>query len=108
MLAGDFRKLAALLKDKDAKIRKNAALILGELESEDVLPWLYEAYEKEKQLFVRESYLKAMEKLNFSQMLPKLKKRQKNIAGRTALCGRRGEKTSPERSSRSFPHDLKI
>ena len=41
MLAGDFRKLAALLKDKDAKIRKNAALILGELESEDVLPWLY-------------------------------------------------------------------
>ena len=28
MLAGDFRKLAALLKDKDAKIRKNAALIL--------------------------------------------------------------------------------
>ena len=30
MLAGDFRKLAALLKDKDAKIRKNAALILGE------------------------------------------------------------------------------
>ena len=66
MLAGDFRKLAALLKDKDAKIRKNAALILGELESEDVLPWLYEAYEKEKQLFVRESYLKAMEKLNFS------------------------------------------
>ena len=71
MLAGDFRKLAALLKDKDAKIRKNAALILGELESEDVLPWLYEAYEKEKQLFVRETYLQAMEKLNFSQMLPK-------------------------------------
>ena len=35
MLAGDFRKLAALLKDKDAKIRKNAALILGELESEE-------------------------------------------------------------------------
>ena len=76
MLAGDFRKLAVLLKDEDAKVRKNAALILGELESEDVLPWIYEAYEKEKQLFVRESYLKAMEKLDFSSLLPKLKKRQ--------------------------------
>lgn len=76
MLAGDFRKLAVFLKDEDAKVRKNAALILGELESEDVLPWIYEAYEKEKQLFVRESYLKAMEKLDFSSLLPKLKKRQ--------------------------------
>ena len=79
MLAGDFRKLAVLLKNEDAKVRKNAALILGELESEDVLPWIYEAYEKEKQLFVRESYLKAMEKLDFSSLLPKLKKRQKML-----------------------------
>ena len=92
MLAGDFRKLAALLKDKDAKIRKNAALILGELESEDVLPWLYEAYEKEKQLFVRESYLKAMEKLNFSQMLPKLKKRQKTLQEELLYAADEGKK----------------
>ena len=47
MLAGDFRKLAALLKDKDAKIRKNAKTDPRRIGTEDVLPWLYEAYEKE-------------------------------------------------------------
>ena len=62
------------------------------MESEDVLPWLYEAYEKEKQLFVRESYLKAMEKLNFSQMLPKLKKRQKTLQEELLYAADEGKK----------------
>lgn len=92
MLAGDFRKLTALLKDEDAKVRKNAALILGELESEDVLPWIYEAYEKEKQLFVRESYLKAMEKLDFSSLLPKLKRRQKMLQEELLVVAEEGRK----------------
>ena len=80
VLSGDFRRLEKLLQDKDAKIRKNAALILGELESEDVLPCLYQAYQRETQLFVRESYLKAMEKLNVRPWIPELKRRQKELA----------------------------
>lgn len=76
VLAGDFETLRELLNHEDAKVRKNAALILGSLECEDVLPWIYKAYAKEKQLFVRESYLKAMEKLDFKPWLPQLKERE--------------------------------
>lgn len=80
VLAGDFGRLEQLLENEDAKVRKNAALILGELESEDVLPCLYRAYEKETQLFVRESYLKAMAKLDFRLWIPKLKEKQEDLA----------------------------
>lgn len=75
LLAGDFSKLAGLLKDEDPKVRKNAALILGEMESEDVLPVLFDAYQKEQTRFIRADYLQAMEKLDYSRYLPGLKER---------------------------------
>ena len=79
LLGGNFVRLSALLEHEDAKVRKNAALILGELESEDVLPGIFEAYKKETQLFVRADYLKAAEKLDVRSYLPELKKQQKNV-----------------------------
>ena len=37
LLGGDFETLTELLKNDDPKVRKNAALILGKMESEDLL-----------------------------------------------------------------------
>ncbi len=73
--------LAALLKHEDPKVRKNAALILGELETEACLPFLFDAYEKEKTLFVRADYLKAVSKMDCGPWLPMLEERERELAG---------------------------
>lgn len=78
-LEGDFTVLGKLLDHEDAKVRKNAARILGEMECEDVLSKLFEAYRRESQLFVREDYLRAMENLDYRDYLPKLRRRQKQL-----------------------------
>lgn len=79
LLGGDFQVFANLLQAEDPKIRKNAALILGEMETEDVLPFLFSAYQKEKTLFVRTDYLKAMSRVDYRSYLEKLKKRQEEL-----------------------------
>ena len=73
LMAGDYSEIAALLKHEDAKVRKNAALILGEMECDDMLPRLWRAYQEEEQLFVRASYLKAMGQYDCSPYLTELK-----------------------------------
>lgn len=73
LLGGEFQVFTDLLKAEDPKIRKNAALILGSMETEDVLPFLFAAYQKEETLFVRADYLKAMERLDYFPYLEKLK-----------------------------------
>ena len=45
--------IASLLGDDDAKIRKNAALLIGELRAQEDAQALYKAYEVEKTRFVR-------------------------------------------------------
>ena len=75
LLAGDFSVFANLLNHEDAKVRKNAALILGELECADLMPALWEAYEREQQRFVKSAYLKGLSNYEYSAYLPKLKKR---------------------------------
>ena len=60
-MEGDFSRLTnLLLTSEDPKIRKNAALILGMTQDEELLPVLFEAWEKEETLFVRMDYLKAI------------------------------------------------
>ena len=65
--------LFGLLKNEDPKVRKNAALILGEMECEDAAEPLFEAYQKEETLFVRSAYLKALEAYDCGNMVPELK-----------------------------------
>ena len=57
------------LVDEDAKVRKNAASVLGELQCQDALEVLLDAYEEEQQLFVRADYVKAMATLDCSEYL---------------------------------------
>lgn len=79
MLGGEFDVLCQLLTHEDPKIRRNAALILGKMESEDLLPVLFDAYEKEKTRFVRADYLKAISELDYSSVLNKLEMRMETL-----------------------------
>ena len=79
LLGGDFSLLTDLLEHEDPKVRKNAALILGMTEDEDVLPALFEAWEKEETLFVREEYLKAASMLDYREYLPRLRERIREL-----------------------------
>lgn len=61
------------LKHEDAKTRKNAALLLGDVAYQQAEDALYEAYVQETTLFVRASYLQALAELNVSGKLQELK-----------------------------------
>lgn len=61
------------LDSDDAKTRKNAALLLGELECEDAKTALWEAYQKEQTLFVKSAYLNALSHLDAEMFVPELK-----------------------------------
>ena len=71
-LFDDGSLLINLLKSEDAKTRKNTALLMGELEMDDFLIPLFEAYENEETLFVRSAYLTAIWHYDYSELLPKL------------------------------------
>lgn len=84
LLGGEFRVLTRLLKAEDPKIRKNAARILGEMETEDVLPFLFGAWEKEDTLYVRSEYLKAMRGLDCRRYSRELRERRDKLLGTQA------------------------
>lgn len=65
----------SLLNHEDAKTRKNAALLLGDLGMESTLMQLWTAYEQETQNFVKSSYLSAMKNLDYDPLLSKLQQR---------------------------------
>ena len=85
LLGGDFSKLCALLEHGDPKIRKNAASILGKMESEDLLPILFDAYKREQTLYVRADYLKAMAGMDCSPLFGALKERLTQLRGTEML-----------------------
>ena len=61
------------LQSEDAKTRKNAALLLGDLEYQNAAPLLYDTYVQETTLFVRAAYLQALANLNVEDKLAALK-----------------------------------
>lgn len=63
----------SFLKNEDAKTRKNAALLFGDLNYQKAMEGLYEAYEKETTLFVRASYLQALAEIDATDKLESLK-----------------------------------
>lgn len=80
--------ICACLNAEDAKTRKNAVLLIGDMgellckkadadatQAADTLTaLLYEAYKKESTLFVKESYLLALKDYDYAHLLPSLKK----------------------------------
>ena len=61
------------LESDDAKSRKNAALLLGEIEYEPAVEKLFTSYQKEQTMFVRSAYLEALAKFDVEPLLPQLK-----------------------------------
>lgn len=68
-----------LLKHEDAKTRKNAALILGEMGCQDALDALFYAYECEEKLFVKSAYLTAMSQLDYRAYVSAFKDRMTEL-----------------------------
>ena len=79
LLGGDFSVLGSLLVHEDPKVRKNAAILLGKMESEDLLPLLFETYQKEETRFIRSDYLKAMEHMDYTPYLDELQERLQEL-----------------------------
>lgn len=85
LLGGDFSVLTALLHHADPKVRKNAALLLGKMESEDLLPILFDAYKKEETRFAKADYLKAIAQMDCERIVPQLKERLAELRSREVL-----------------------
>lgn len=79
LLEGNYSILVSLLENSDPKVRKNAALILGEMEDEDLKEALLRAYQRETQRFVRTSYLKALEHYEYRDCLSVLKEQLSSL-----------------------------
>ncbi len=78
-LVGNGDAIITLLSHEDAKTRKNAALLLGDLQLQSALAALKEAYEKEMTLFVKGSYLTALSKLDATELLDFFKARREEL-----------------------------
>lgn len=67
------------LKHEDPKVRKNAALLLGDLGINHAVDALYECYTKEDKMFIKSAYLNAIGRLDCSKLKYELKKRQDTL-----------------------------
>lgn len=71
--------LVECFKQDDPKIRKNAALFIGDLSISEAMQPLMEQYEKEDVLFIRSSYLKALAKLPSTEYLQQFQKQLERL-----------------------------
>lgn len=73
--------LEKLLQSEDAKTRKNAVLLIGDLHLDSLQMALWKAYEKEETLFVKSSYLAAMGNMDAAMFLKPMKVRLQQLSG---------------------------
>lgn len=97
-LIGDGEVLRPLLMSEDAKVRKNTAALIGDLELTELSDALFLAYQKEQTLFVRGTLLKALEDTNAYPYLEKLRERYE------ALC----EKEAEEQDKKHIREELHV
>ncbi len=74
--------LCGFLSDEDPKVRRNAALLLGDLQLDEAVDALYEAYQREETLFVRSAYPAALAKLDIGDYFDALKEQRDALAAR--------------------------
>lgn len=84
-LAGDFSVFTDLLADGDPKVRKNAVLILGDMECDDMCSLIWDAYEHEETLFVKADYIKALSRLECASYVKQMKARMEELSGKKIL-----------------------
>ena len=76
MIGGDYHVILALLADSDPKVRKNACSVVGMCRPKNGLGQLMAAYRREKTLYVRPYFLKAMALYDCSSLLAELKEQE--------------------------------
>ena len=64
--------IASFLESEDAKTRKNAALLIGDLGYRDLSGAIFKAYETDVTRFVKGSYLAALAQLEVPELVPQL------------------------------------
>jgi 16S rRNA G966 N2-methylase RsmD len=74
--------LCGFLTHDDPKVRRNAALLIGDLELDGAAAALYEAYRKEETLFVRSAYPAALLRLDIGDYFDALKEHRNTLAAR--------------------------
>lgn len=74
LIQGQENLIIDFLKDSDAKTRKNAALLLGDMKCQMAVEALYTSYESEGTLFVKSSYLQALAELEVEDKISEFKK----------------------------------
>lgn len=67
------------LSHEDAKVRKNAAILMGYVNEEGYEDSLFEAYQKEDTLFVKSAYLTALASYNYEKYRDLLFNRKKEL-----------------------------
>ena len=72
-----------LLDSEDAKTRKNAALLMGDLEIDEFCDSLFKGYQAEDQMFVKSAYLNALKSFNYFAYLSDFKNRLAELAETT-------------------------
>lgn len=80
-IAGEESSLIPLLQSEDAKTRKNAALLMGDLGCQEFLEPIYSAYENEEKQFVKSSYLSAIANFDYREFTDRLKTRLDILSG---------------------------
>lgn len=73
LLADKKGLIEDFLKSDDAKTRKNAALLIGDMSWDESVDKLFEAYKGETTLFVKSAYLTALANLKADKLLPDLR-----------------------------------
>lgn len=76
--------LVPLLRHEDPKVRRNAALLLGDLGCQEQIQELFQAYWSEGTLFVRADYLRALQQLSYEEYLPMLQQRLSQMMAQEA------------------------
>ena len=79
-LGMDQDMFVPFLKHEDSKVRKNTALLLGDLARQEDLEPLFEAYMREEQRFVRSAYLTALKEFDYRDYIEPLKKRLEELS----------------------------
>ncbi len=79
-IGNNFNIFINLLDNEDPKVRKNAALIIGDLGIQEALDDLYNRYEIEDKMFIKSAYLIAMKNLNCYKYLENLKDRVETLS----------------------------
>lgn len=79
IIKGKEEVLLNCLESEDAKTRKNAALLMGDLKKQCFLIPLWNAYIIEPKKFVKSSYLKAIGKLEYQSYLEEIKARMEEL-----------------------------